>query len=155
MPYDGSGTFRIILLRSFPAYLTRWSPVLSHISFLNLMSRALVARNIPRLTARTTPGRVASALPSTVRLAPRFSRTAPNFHGFPAISVRHYAQGPPGGGQGGMGGFPGFKMGPQQKGEALKEYVREPGCTCVTAYSLQRRASTSHKWRRMESWTLL
>ncbi|KAL1673496.1 P-loop containing nucleoside triphosphate hydrolase protein [Schizophyllum commune] len=86
------------------------------------MSRALVARNIPRLTARTTPGRVASALPSTVRLAPRFSRTAPNFHGFPAISVRHYAQGPPGGGQGGMGGFPGFKMGPQQKGEALKEY---------------------------------
>ena len=22
-----------------------------------------------------------------------------------------------------MGGFPGFKMGPQQKGEALKEYV--------------------------------
>ena len=39
--------------------------------------------------------------------------------------VRHYAQKPPGGSPGGVGGFPGFNMFGQQqeKGDALKQYV--------------------------------
>ena len=44
------------------------------------------------------------------------------------LSIRHYAQIPPGGqGPGGSGGFPGFKFPMQQqyaKGDALKEFVR-------------------------------
>ena len=42
------------------------------------------------------------------------------------LLVRHYAQNPPGG-QGGGGGFPGFRFPMQQqyaKGDALKEFVR-------------------------------
>jgi hypothetical protein len=45
-----------------------------------------------------------------------------------ALSVRHYAQTPPGGqGPAGGGGFPGFKFPMQQqyaKGDALREFVR-------------------------------
>lgn len=47
------------------------------------------------------------------------------------LSVRHYAQQTPPGGQGGGGGIPGFKFPMQQqyaKGDALKEFVRVTRC---------------------------
>ena len=61
-----------------------------------------------------------------------------------ALSVRHYAQQTPPGGQGGGGGFPGFKFPMQQqyaKGDALKEFVRafaEPFFGCCICRLLRR-----------------
>ena len=67
--------------------------------------------------------RPVSGLGRQARLPLVFSGYAPT-----ALSIRHYAQIPPGGqGPGGSGGFPGFKFPMQQqyaKGDALKEFVR-------------------------------
>lgn len=80
------------------------------------MSRILSARQIQKAitTQRTLQNGMHLGLTGPMQRAGAFVRPR-----FPAISIRHYAQ-PPGGG----GGFPGFSMAPQhQKGEALKEYV--------------------------------
>lgn len=74
----------------------------------------LALRRAP-LTLHHGAKNVVRSLPAAIQLAP-------------IASVRHYSQKPPGGpgGPGGQGGFPGFNMFGQQqeKGDALKQYVR-------------------------------
>jgi hypothetical protein len=94
-----------------------------------LISRRFVSRSTLQL-ARTSPSsRAAPPLLASARIS---ARNAPAL--VPALGQsRNYAQGPPGGGPGGQGGFRFNPFGQShEKGEALKEFVRAFMIFCNT-----------------------
>jgi hypothetical protein len=107
-----------------------WSPLLW---FLPSMLQGPASRTV-RLISRVHPRPVNA--PGRPLLLPQVS----GGYAPAALSVRHYAQTPPGGQGLGGGGFPGFKLPMQQqytKGDALKEFVRAP-LVVFLVYSLTR-----------------
>lgn len=75
--------------------------------------------SVSRLTLRRSSLTLRHGLlPSTVKTPSLLNRLS--------SPARNYAQKPPGGAPGGAGGFPGFNMfgKAQEKGDALKQYVR-------------------------------
>jgi len=74
---------------------------------------------IAKLVLRRAPLSLRHSSATVIRATPSLLNRLSTTH------VRHYAQKPPGGTSGGPGGFPGLNMfgQPQEKGDALKQYV--------------------------------
>ena len=116
------------------------------------LSGMLTVRNTAQLALRRSPPTFqGQGLTAVFRAGPWLSNR------LPILPVRRYAQMPPGGASKGAGGFPGFNMfgQPQEKGDALKQFVSALRCEKFEFFMLNTkfiRVLTLLKWRGTENW---